>query len=47
MIAMALVALVAAPAVAALWVLAWLVGDLFAGPVRAHIPIRFKDDWGR
>jgi len=46
MIATVLLALAAAPIFAALWVVAWLVGDLFAGPVRAPIRIR-EDDWGR
>ncbi len=47
MIASVLVAFVVAPIFAGLWVLAWLIGDLFAGPVRAPVWIRSKDDWGR
>ncbi len=47
MIAPVLVAFVVAPFVAGLWVLAWLVGDLFAGPVRAPVRIRSRDGWGR
>jgi len=47
MIAPVLVAFVVAPMAGALWVLAWLVGDLFAGPVGAPIRIRSRDDWGR
>jgi hypothetical protein len=47
MIAPVLVALVAAPIIAALWVLAWLIGDLFSGPMRAHVRIRSNDDWRR
>jgi hypothetical protein len=46
MIAAVLLALAAAPVLAVLWVAAWLVGDLFAGPVRAPIRIR-EDDWER
>jgi len=47
MIAPALIALAVAPIFAGLWVLAWLVGDLFAGPVGASVRIRSRDDWGR
>ena len=47
MIAPVLVAFAAAPIFAGLWVLAWLVGDLLAGPVRAPVRIRSTDDWGR
>jgi hypothetical protein len=47
MIAPVLVALVAVPIIAALWVLAWLVGDLFGDPVPAPLRIRSRDDWGR
>ncbi len=47
MMAPVLIALVGAPILVALWVVAWLVGDLFAGPVRAHVRIRSRDDWGR
>ncbi len=47
MIGPVLVALVAAPVLLALWVLAWLVGDLFAGPSVAPVRIRSKDDRGR
>ena len=47
MIAPVLVALVAAPIIAALWVLAWLIGDLFSGPMRAPVRIRSNDDWRR
>jgi len=43
-IAPVLVAFAAAPIFAGLWVLVWLVGDLFAGPVRAPVQIRSKDD---
>jgi len=44
---MAIVAFAVAPIIAGLWVLAWLVGDLFAGPVRAPVGIRSDDGWGR
>ncbi len=47
MIAALLIATAAAPILLAIWVLAWLVGDLFAGPVRAPVRIRSRDDWGR
>jgi hypothetical protein len=47
MIATVLVALAVAPILAGLWVLAWLLGDLFAGPVRTPVRIRSRDDWGR
>jgi hypothetical protein len=47
MIATVLVALVVAPIFAGLWVLAWLVGDLFAGPARAPVQFQSRDDWGR
>jgi hypothetical protein len=46
MIAPVLIALVAAPIITALWVSAWLIGDLFSGPMRAPIRIR-EDGWGR
>jgi hypothetical protein len=47
MMAPVLIALAAAPIFVAFWVLAWLVGDLFAGPVTAPVSVRSKDDWGR
>jgi hypothetical protein len=47
MIAPMLVALAAAPIIAALWVLAWLIGDVFSGQMRAPVRIRSDDDWGR
>jgi hypothetical protein len=47
MIVPVLVAFAVAPIIAGLWMLAWLVGDLFAGPVRAPVRIRSRDDWGR
>jgi hypothetical protein len=47
MIAPVLVAVAVAPILAALWVLAWLVGDLFGGRARAFVRIRSNDDWGR
>jgi hypothetical protein len=47
MIAPVLLALVAAPIIAALWVLAWLIGDLFSGQMRAPVRIRPNDDWRR
>jgi hypothetical protein len=47
MIAPVLLALVAAPIIAALWVLAWLIGDLLSGQMRAPVQIRSNDDWRR
>jgi hypothetical protein len=47
MIAPVLLALVAAPIIAALWVLAWLIGDLFSGQMRAPVRIRSHDAWRR
>ncbi len=47
MIAPVLAALAFAPIIAGLWVLAWFVGDLFAGPVRAPVRIRSNNDWER
>jgi hypothetical protein len=47
MMAPVLIALAAAPILVAFWVAAWLVGDLFAGPVTAPIRVRSRDDWGR
>jgi hypothetical protein len=44
MIAPLLLALMAMPAVVALWVVAWLVGDVFAGPVAAPVRVRSGDD---
>jgi hypothetical protein len=45
MIAPVLLAFVAAPIIAALWVLAWLIGDLFSGRMPAPVRIRGNDDW--
>jgi hypothetical protein len=42
-----LIALAAAPIFVALWVAAWLVGDLFGGPVTAPVSVRSRGDWGR
>jgi hypothetical protein len=47
MIVPVLVAFAVAPIFAGLWVLAWLIGDLFAGPVRAPVRIRSRDGWRR
>lgn len=44
MIAPALFAFVAAPVLLALWVAAWLVGDLFAGPLPATVRVRSRHD---
>jgi hypothetical protein len=42
MIAPLLVVAIAIPFLLALWVTAWLVGDLFAGP--AIVPVRVRSD---
>ncbi len=47
MIALVPIAAAAAPLLLAFWVLAWLVGDLFAGPVTAPVPVRSRDNWER
>lgn len=47
MIAPVLLALAVAPIFAGIWVLAWLVGDLFSGLVRVPVRIRSNDDWRR
>jgi hypothetical protein len=47
MMAPVLIALAAAPILVALWVVAWLVGDLFAAPVSAPVRVRFRDHRGR
>jgi hypothetical protein len=47
MIAPLLIALAAAPILLAFWMVAWLVGDLFVGPVSAPVRVRSSDDWGR
>ena len=47
MLAPVLVALAATPMLLAFWVVAWLVGDLFAGPVTAPVRVRSSYDWGR
>ncbi len=45
MIAPVLIALVATPILVALWMAAWLVGDLFAAPVSTPVRIRSRDGW--
>ena len=40
MIAPFLIAAATAPALIALWLAAWLFGDLFAGPARATVHVR-------
>jgi hypothetical protein len=47
MIAPVLLAVAATPVLLAFWVVAWLVGDLFAGPVGAPLRVPSRDDWGR
>jgi hypothetical protein len=48
MMAPVLIALAATPMLLALWAAAWLVGDLFAGPVvTSPIRVRSDDDPGR
>jgi len=47
MIAPVLVAVAIAPIVVALWVVAWLVGDLFEHPVLSPVHVRSRDGWGR
>jgi hypothetical protein len=40
MIAPLLIAAAAVPALIALWLVAWLFGDLFAGPASATVRVR-------
>jgi hypothetical protein len=46
MIAPVLVAVAIVPILLALWVVAWLVGDLFARPVPSPVRVRSGDGWG-
>jgi hypothetical protein len=46
MIAPVLVAVAIAPILVALWVVAWLVGDLFAHPVPSPVRARSRGSWG-
>jgi len=47
MIAPVLVGVAIAPILLALWVVAWLVGDLFEHPVPSPVRIRSREGWGR
>jgi hypothetical protein len=47
MMAPVLIALIAAPMLIAFWVVAWLVGDLFANPAPSPVRVRSRDDWRR
>jgi hypothetical protein len=47
MIAPVLLAVAMAPMLIAFWVVAWLVGDLFAHPGPLPVPVRPRDGWGR